>query len=189
MKAIFLNKEGNQIATYNGRGRNGMFEYTEQSSWDLLGIFAKKHEPIEFDYNLLVQVGKERIAFYRYDGKNIEQQSLHSTAVKSIVADYNTNWKLLEYAKKDTLKKPGSYEDILKWLLIIVAVVGLIINAFIVNGELAQLSKAYSTSPLQNITKTASNLASSCIASNRNISKLYNAILKIESIKFKFINS
>lgn len=138
MKAIILDANGLRIETLNGKAKNVVFEYSRAAWWDFTMYFAEK-ETIEFDYSKLIPIphggiqgGWDKVAFYRWDGKNLTQLSLLDMQTTSSIADYNIYWKYGQAAKNNTLKPPlDRMIDLLRWLAVIAILVAIVANILI----------------------------------------------------------
>jgi hypothetical protein len=125
MKATIFDMKERFLRTINGDFKNGDFIYREG-----LPFFGQEmHLVVNLDR--CMQIGKDKVAFYKFDGKNYHQIALDINAPSSVnVADYIQNYKLSELQKNGVLKEPFNFKDIMKFLefvLIMIAIGGIYI--------------------------------------------------------------
>jgi len=118
MKLIIFDTRYNYKETLRGIYDNGTFKYKE-------GLFSKeKTLPIVIDYNNLYQLPKEKekVAFAIYDGQNYKQIVLNegnnsiNTDIKAFIKDF----EIAHYTKESMLQKPQEYNELIRWLLVII---------------------------------------------------------------------
>jgi len=121
MKLIIFDTRYNYKETLKGYYDKGTFKYKDGL------LFAKeKTLPITIDYNNLYQLPKEKekVAFAIYDGQNYKQISLNE-GKNNITADIQAfikDFEIAHYTKESMLAKPQDYNEIIRWLLVIIVV-------------------------------------------------------------------
>jgi hypothetical protein len=138
MKLIIFDTRYNYKETLRGAYDNGTFKYKD-------GLFsAEKTFPIVIDYNNLYQLPKEKekVAFAQYDGQNYKQISLDA-AQNTINADIKAfikDFEIAHYTKESMLQKPQDYNEIIRWLLVII-VLALAVLAYFTSQNAYKVSK------------------------------------------------
>jgi len=138
MKLIIFDVRYNYKETLKGYYDNGTFKYKE-------GLFSKEATlPIVIDYNNLYQLPKEKekVAFAQFDGQNYKQiildegQNTTNTDIKAFIKDF----EISHYTKESMLAKPQDYNEIIRWLLVII-VLAVAVLAYFTSQNAYQVSK------------------------------------------------
>jgi hypothetical protein len=160
MQVVVLDWNFKFMETFFGMYKNGVLVHKtgeRKFAIPLTGIMLFKTggtvEEMEFDYHKTIDVGKQRLALYQWDGKNLHQLSFHDVPESSTLVDFKNEWERARMAEAIALKPPpgGKLETVAKILFSIAVLVAALAILYSVNNLSGTINNQMKNTPIYNI--------------------------------------
>ena len=125
MKAQIYDNLYRPLKIISGTFKDGRFEYKAN---DIMGFFGTT-EIIVCDYSLTADIGKDKYAFYRFDGNDYIQLKFSEIKdhVDASLSNYSKDKKISELSRNNLYKRPLQLIEIIIIILMVMAVISFVL--------------------------------------------------------------